>query len=181
GHTYATSGSFPVTVPIHDASQTVTAHSTVNALAACPPGSTVISGNVTGDVVVGRGSSTCLNSATTTGGVFVNRGGSVTILNSTIASRVSSTGASAFRMCNTTVGALVTVHGSTGDVTIGDDTELCGGNAIHGTLALAKNGAGLEVYANTVGGAILLVKNAGASAPAEDATPEVEQNTITGS
>jgi hypothetical protein len=179
-HTYASPGSYAVTVPIHDGSQVVTAHSTINVSQACPPGSTLVTGNVSGRVVVRAGSNVCINGATTTGGVSVRPGGSVTILDSTIGGTVTSSRASAFTLCNTTVTGTVVVTRASGDVTIGDDTDLCGGNNIHGSLTVSNNRAGLELFGNTVGGVTVVVNNAGVSSPAEEATPEVEQNTIGG-
>jgi hypothetical protein len=175
-HTYAAPGSYAVAVTITDGTQQVVAHSTINVPLTCPPGANVLSGSLAGTIIIGPNSNTCLKGATTSGGVIVQRGATATIVNSSIGGSVSSSGAATFAMCNTSTVGGVSVSGTTGDTTVGDDTELCNGNTIHSSLILSSDTGGLEAFANAVSGSGTMISDTGAATPAEDTIPEIEQN-----
>jgi hypothetical protein len=75
----------------------------------------------------------------------------------------------------------VNISGATGFVVVGDPgDDGCAANVLRSTLTLTDNTAGVEVGHNSRIGSVTLKGNAG-SVWADDASPEVEANTIVGS
>ncbi|MBV8979900.1 MAG: Ig-like domain repeat protein [Acidimicrobiia bacterium] len=126
------------------------------------------------------GGSWLISGANVTGSITIGAGASVAIVNSTFAHNITANKGGAFSLCGTTVRGAVSVSGATGFVVIGDPgDDGCAANTLMANLTLQQNTAGVEVSNNTrITGPVSLTGNAGGTGP-DDASPEVEGNTIT--
>ena len=161
------------------ASNTVT--QTVNPTTPC------IVTTVNGSYTVKSGQSICVNGpGRVNGGVTVQSGGALSLNGATVNGGVTSTGATAIRICGSTINGGVSASGTTGFIMIGDggDDGLpgCAANSISGGVNLSSNQGGFEVAGNSkITGGATFTSNSGAGPTVEDAAPEVEGNSISGS
>jgi len=125
---------------------------------------------------------TCVLNTTVNGSIRVPAGASLVLINSTVHGGLRASRADAVTVCGSNIrGSLYVAH-STGPVLVGDagdDSASCAGNTISGRVNLTGNTANTELGANHTG-SVAFNNNTGPTAPASEAGPEVEGNTITG-
>ena len=125
-------------------------------------------GTVTHSIVATSGV-TCVNGATVNGAIIATGNATVNVTNSTVWGSVSASGgatlnvststvhgsitfgAAAVKVCGTRTSAL-SVHSSTGPVTIGDPNNGCAANIINGSLTAISNTGGGTISGNTITG-----------------------------
>jgi hypothetical protein len=135
---------------------------------------TTVTGNHAG-LVLGPGT-TCLLNANISGSVVVPKGSSLDVEGSTISGSITSTGGAAFiRVCGSSAGS-VTVDNSTGPVVIGDVVDGCATNTFSGSLTVINNTGGVQVIGNHVGGAVTASGNSGAGPFPDDTAPNISGN-----
>ncbi|HEX3540315.1 MAG TPA: DUF11 domain-containing protein [Acidimicrobiales bacterium] len=140
-----------------------------------------LTANVPGSLTL-SGGTWCLTNITVGGAIIVKPGTTVFVIHSTITGSITATNPAGFSACQSNLAA-VTITGATGFVLIanpGDD--LCLGNKINGAVSLTSNTGGVEVSHNViVGGSMYLRNNTGGGPFAEDNSPEIEANQLSGS
>lgn len=137
-------------------------------------------------LTVASGQSVCVRApGTVTGSVTVDSGGALTLNGASISGSLTSTGATALLFCGSTITGTASVSATTGFVMVGDGGDdgqsSCAGNTLKGTLTLSGNTGSFEVAGNTVPGGAVFTGNTGTGPAWQDATPEIEGNTISGS
>jgi uncharacterized repeat protein (TIGR01451 family) len=120
---------------------------------------TTITGNETGGIVTGPGS-TCVLNAHITGSIVVSNGETVDIESSTVNGSITANKAAIVRMCGTSTSS-VSVHNSTGFVLVGDAAHGCAPNTLSGSLVVTNNTGGVDVIGNRVSGAVAMSGNTG--------------------
>jgi hypothetical protein len=138
-------------------------------------------------LIVLSGQSVCITSSgSVNGNITVNAGGALSDIGGPVNGNIASTGATAFTLCGVNkVNGAVTVQNSTGFVLIGDNGDDgspgCAGNTINSNVTVSGNSAGVEIGGNAINGTLTVNSNTGGGLQAEDAVPEVENNSISGS
>ncbi len=150
------------------------------------------------------------STGTESGETFIEGGGRLDVLGGTVAKKVtvylngalnvmagSKISASLdgdspklFTVCGSTLKGGISVTGATGFVLIGDagddGSPTCAPNTsgntgkTNGTVSLIANKAGAEVSGNTINGNLIIKKTTGTGPGAENASPELEANTVSG-
>ena len=135
-------------------------------------------------LTVAAGQSICVSApGRVNGAVTVNSGGALWLTGATINGGLTSTGATALRVCGSSINGSVIVTGGTGFVMAGDGGDegspACAGNALGG-VSLSSNSGGFEVAGNTITGSGSFSGNTGTGPYWQDAAPEIEGNSISG-
>ncbi len=122
----------------------------------------VITGNVIGKLLVKAGESVKLTStAKVSGNVIVKAGGAIDVEGATVSGSLSAKGATFLRLCGATVsGPLKAVEG-TGSVVIGEGSDTCPGNSLHGTVTVKANTAGVLIDENDFYSSLKVLNNGG--------------------
>lgn len=137
-------------------------------------------------LTVNAGQSICVSSpGKVTGPVTVNAGGALSLTGAQLSSSLTANGANALLVCGTTVGGSVSASASTGFVMAGDGGDdghpACAGSTFKGSVSITKNTGGFEVAADKISGSASFTGNTGTGPYWQDASPEIEGNTISGS
>ena len=144
---------------------------------------TNVTGNVTGNVVVGAGSVACLYHANVSGSVTVNTGGDLSIDNSTVNGSVTATRARTLTVCASTIGSGLTATRTTGFAWLGsgdaNGAPGCLGDHITGDVVLKNSIGSLELGGGRIIGNVTIIGTSGIPF-AEAANPELERNVISG-
>lgn len=121
-----------------------------------------------------------------TGTLTVQSGGALYLNGATVNGSLVSSGAVAVEVCGSTIDGGLSISGNTGFLMVGDGGDdpdegvACAGNSIGGGVSLTGNGAGFELAGNAISGNATLTNNSGSGPTSEDATSEIEGNTLTG-
>lgn len=102
---------------------------------------------------------TCVVDTTINGSIIISQGASLDLENATVTGSISARGSGSVRLCGSTAGGAVTVTGSTGPVVIGDPTNGCPANVIHGSLTATGNAGGGTIDGNTITGSWSITAN----------------------
>ena len=137
-------------------------------------------------LTVTAGQSICVSRpGSVSGGITVQSGGALSVNGASVGGTITSTGATAITVCGATVNGGVIVSNTTGFVSIGDGGDDgpagCTTNSVTGGVTLKSNTGGAEVAGNSIAGGLTFTSNSGSGPAAEDATPEIESNSINGS
>lgn len=125
-------------------------------------GPKVISGQITGPLVVKNGEWIELTSSgRITGPVTVEGGGALDVEGGTITGAVKANGAAQVRLCGATITGPVEAINGIGSVVIGEGTSGCAGGAITGGVTLTGNTQGVLVDGASVTGPVTVTGNAG--------------------
>lgn len=139
-------------------------------------------GTIKGSVTVKTGQAVCLENASVAGSVVVQKGGDLTVTNVSIGGALNANGATSLTLCGSTVAGSVSIMNSTGFVHVGDNglDASCDPNTLKQGVTLSNNHMGAELGGNTINGSAVFNGTTGTSYNFEDAVPEIEANTITG-
>jgi hypothetical protein len=125
-------------------------------------GPKVISGQITGPLVVKNGEWIELTSAgRITGPVTVDGGGALDVEGGRITGPVKANGAAQVRLCGATITGPVEAINGIGSVVIGEGTSGCAGGIITGPVTLTGNTAGVLVEKMSVTGPLTVTGNTG--------------------
>jgi len=122
--------------------------------------SKVITGTVSGKLVVRVGESVELTSTAVAARGITVVGGTLDIEGASVGG-LRASGPSQLRICAARVTGALKVSGASGPVVIGDPARGCASSTFGGSVKLGSNQAGLSVIANTFGGALKVTGNAG--------------------
>jgi len=122
--------------------------------------SKVITGTVSGKLVVRVGESVELTSTAVAARGITVVGGTLDIEGASVGG-LRASGPSQLRICAARVTGALKVSGASGPVVIGDPARGCASSTFGGSVKLGSNQAGLSVIANTFGGSLKVTGNAG--------------------
>jgi len=134
----------------------------------------VISGTVSGPLVVKSGESVELTSTgKISGPVTVEPGGELNVEGGTISGSVKANKAAPLRLCGATISGPVEATNGSGSVVIGEGTSGCSANTISGSVTVTGNKEGVVIDGNIVSGPLTVTGNEGGTT--------VVNNTVSGS
>ena len=142
-----------------------------------------ITGKHVGTIIVPAGTFLCLNGATQTGAILVRAGGGLTVTDSTVIGGVETDHATFVTICGSSFpsAGAVLIEGTALLTRVGDDDFNCPGSHFTGSVTVENSVGGVEVFGNTIRGALAVTGNTSSTPAVADDTPEVEGNTVGGS
>jgi hypothetical protein len=92
---------------------------------------------------------------------MVKSGGALDIEGATLAGSLKANGAALLRICGATINGPVKAAKTTGSVVVGEGTESCPSNDLHGAVTLSGNSGGVLVIDNTLASGLKVMSNGG--------------------